>query len=63
MQKRFAPYVLIAAGVLLLAASFAYWRFTEAVVNPEEAVLPETVAGLPLSRASYGAAPLLFSVR
>jgi hypothetical protein len=42
------------AGVLLAVASFAYWQFLFAVENPDKAALPETIAGLSLSQASYG---------
>jgi hypothetical protein len=55
MPKRLFPLLLIAAGLLLAAASFAYWRFTSAVEEPDRAVVPETIAGLSLSQASYGA--------
>ncbi len=54
MRKRFIPLTLIAAGVLLVVVSFAYWQLMSAVENPDKATLPETIAGLSLSRASYG---------
>ena len=54
MRKRFVPLTLILVGLVLLTAGLIYWRFMAAVEDPDEAPLPETVAGLPLSRASYG---------
>jgi hypothetical protein len=54
MQKRLVPAILIAAGVLLAGASFVYWQFVSAVDSPDAASVPESIAGLPLSRASYG---------
>ena len=54
MLKRFVPLTLIAAGVLLALASLAYWQFTSAIENPDEAALPDAIAGLSLSQASYG---------
>ena len=53
MKKRYMPLTLIVAGVLLAVVSFAYWQFMSAVENPDEAALPETIAGLSLSQASY----------
>jgi hypothetical protein len=54
MRKRLLPLFLVVAGVLLVAASFAFWQFTTAVDNPGHADLPETIAGLSLSQARYG---------
>ena len=54
MRKRLLPLTMIAVGVLLAVASFAYWQFMSAVDNPDEATLPESIAGLLLSQASYG---------
>lgn len=54
MWKRFIPLALVAAGALLIVMSFAYWRFVSAVENPDKAVLPESIAGLSLSQATYG---------
>ena len=54
MRKRLIPLTLIAAGVLLAVVSFAYWQFMSAIENPDKAALPENLAGLSLSQASYG---------
>ncbi len=54
MKKRYMPLTLIVAGVLLAVVSFAYWQFMSAVENPNEAALPDTIAGLSLSQVSYG---------
>jgi hypothetical protein len=53
-RKRLIPLALILVGLVLIAAGLVYWRFLAAVDNPDEAPLPEMVAGLALSRASYG---------
>jgi hypothetical protein len=44
----------MAGGVLLIAASLLYWRFTEAIADPAAATLPETLAGLDQVDASFG---------
>ncbi|HET6444269.1 MAG TPA: hypothetical protein VFI27_06775 [candidate division Zixibacteria bacterium] len=54
MGKRLIPTILIAAGVLLAVTSAAYWQFRSAIDNPGIADVPETIAGLSLSQASYG---------
>ncbi|MGB3717757.1 MAG: hypothetical protein WA996_25320, partial [Candidatus Promineifilaceae bacterium] len=54
MRKRISPLVLIVAGVLLAVASVAYWQFISAVEDPDEATVPESVAGLSLTQATYG---------
>ena len=54
MPKRLLPLILITVGLLLAAAGFAYWQFTSAVDDPDRAPVPETIAGLSLTRARYG---------
>jgi hypothetical protein len=51
---RLAAALLIFVGALLLAGSFGYWRFREAIANPGAASLPKSLAGLPLSTVAYG---------
>lgn len=53
-MKRPIAVLLIAAGVLVLIGTFAYWRFSQAVANPDAATLPDSLAGLPLASAAYG---------
>ncbi len=54
MMKRYIPLILIVAGLLLAVVSFAYWQFMSAINDPDVATLPESIAGLSLSQASYG---------
>jgi len=54
MRKRFGPAALITIGVLLITGSLAFWQFIQAIEKPTAATLPETIAGLALTDASYG---------
>ncbi len=54
MQKRPGPAALMTIGVLLIIGSFAYWQFMQAIEKPTAATLPETIAGLEQSDASFG---------
>jgi hypothetical protein len=56
MKRNLGPIVLAAAGLLLIVGGLGYGRLSDAVANPGPAVLPQRVAGLPLSQADYGAA-------
>jgi len=52
--RRPAAVLTILVGVLVLLGSLAYWRFSQAVANPDAVTLPESLAGLPLASAAYG---------
>jgi hypothetical protein len=54
MLRRLGAAFVIALGGLLLIATIGYWRFTAAIDRPAAAVLPQTLAGLPLTTATYG---------
>ena len=54
MRRRLGPILLIVLGGLLLAITLGYWRFSAAIASPEPAPLPQSLAGLPLTTATYG---------
>jgi hypothetical protein len=56
MKRNLAPLLLALAGLFLIAGGLGYGWVSSAITNPEAAVLPRRLAGLPLSRADYGAA-------
>jgi hypothetical protein len=56
LKRHLAPLFLAVAGLLLIVGGLAYGRLMAAVASPQAAVLPPTVAGLPLAQADYGAA-------
>jgi hypothetical protein len=45
---------IIAFGTLILFGSLLYWGFSAVIANPASAKLPKSLAGLPLTTATYG---------
>jgi hypothetical protein len=56
MKRNLVPLLLALAGLLLIAGGLGYGWLSNTLTNPEAAVLPRHVAGLPLAQADYGAA-------
>ena len=54
LKRRFLPLGLMALGGLLLVGSLVYWRYAEAVANPDEVALPQSLAGKALSSQVTG---------
>jgi hypothetical protein len=54
VMKRYSPFLLISAGLLILLSGFTYWRFNTLITNSSPAPLPEEIADLPLVRESTG---------
>ncbi len=54
MQKKLGPAALMTIGVLLIVGSLTYRQFMQAIEQPTAATLPETIAGLAQSDASFG---------
>lgn len=56
MVKRLLPYILLIAGILLIAAGLVYRHFAALAANPGAAPLPVELVGLPQLRQSVGTA-------
>jgi len=54
LRKRPAAVLAILVGALLAIGSLAYWRFGQAIADPDAATLPDSLAGLRLVSAVYG---------
>ena len=54
MRKRIGPATLMTIGVLLIVGSLTYRQFMLAIEQPTAATLPETIAGMGQTDASFG---------
>ena len=54
MLKRLGPWLLMGAGLLVLAASFGYWAYDQARANPASLNVPAELVGAPLTQKLLG---------
>jgi len=53
--RRLGPLVLMILGMLILLGAFFSYRYSEAISEPAAALIPDSLAALPLTSSQYGA--------